>query len=147
MKWSKKNLALLLAVSVLALSGCHRKYSMEKKAKRFVTKISRSLDLNEEQKEVLVGIKNEFLVKFNERKKIRKANLDLFVEEFQKETIDRGVLEQMFKKRQANQKEMHTFMAEKLIQFHSSLTTEQKNELAEKMQKRRYGRLGRKLFF
>lgn len=138
--------AILLFVSALIMGGCsHRRYGhhwggkySEKKAEHIVKKLSRKLDLDEEQKANLEKIKDEILAKADELKLkgSMSAIHDEFTSQLRQDTIDQEKINSMLAGKEANMKEMREFLVAKFAEFHSTLTAEQKEKLAEWNEKR-----------
>ncbi|MCP5500352.1 MAG: Spy/CpxP family protein refolding chaperone [Leptospiraceae bacterium] len=140
----KKLLSFLLAIGlVLSLSHCrHRKHDPEKFANHIVKKISGELDLNDAQKKHLESIKTEFLQKRKDKKAEKEEVHKLVMAELKKDSIDKAKVNEIFAKTDKGRNEMREYFTDKLIEFHKTLSPEQKKklvELAEKMYARRWG--------
>ncbi|OHD69286.1 MAG: hypothetical protein A2W19_15930 [Spirochaetes bacterium RBG_16_49_21] len=120
-------------------AGCAKKHFLcktpEKRAEFIVKKLTRTLDLTEEQVEKLNKIKDEILAATknirNERKAFRNEALVLV----KSEKLDRNAFNNLISRREQAWNELKPLIIDKLIEFHSMLTPEQKNKLAEKMEK------------
>jgi Spy/CpxP family protein refolding chaperone len=129
-------IAVLSIVGGMALHGCrsHRHCgSPEKNAERIVKKISRELDLNDQQKQKLDNIKDDILVKRNEFKGTREQIFNQILNQVESNKVDQEALKNMLESNEAKMKDMHGFLIEKFAEFHSILTPDQRTKLADKM--------------
>jgi Spy/CpxP family protein refolding chaperone len=135
-------LVIILVIAIIfAMGGCRKKFahgcfhsSPEKKADWVVNKITKELDLNEQQESKLNDIKKEILAKKGEYKNDHRQIFDTVVTEVRKENIDQVKIKMVFEDKHKNMEEMIPFVISKLSEFHSVLTPEQREKLANKMQ-------------
>ncbi len=127
---------VILAVisSLLLLSACHH-YSPEKRTQWMMKKFTKDLNLNDSQKEQLDVFKTEMVMKGRELRvayanSMEELGLQLRSDEFDKEKLGDAVL-----KIKGPQDEFISLFIEKLADFHSSLTFEQKTILVKKLDK------------
>jgi Spy/CpxP family protein refolding chaperone len=127
-----------LLIVGLVIAGCARHRmcaSPEKKAGHIAKHVARQLDLTAEQKVKLDRIKNEIIVKTRDlRKDHMRAHTEVLAL-VKKQNLSRADVDRVISKREAKFKEMKPFIVSKIVEFHSMLTPEQKNTLAEKMEK------------
>jgi Spy/CpxP family protein refolding chaperone len=145
----KKTILLITATTIsillITIYGCrHRMAAMcgpkdlKNHVETMTKELSKKLDLTDEQKNQLNIIKDEIIVKLSERRKHRAEMFTIIREEIQKETIDQKRLENLFDSRKQFREDMHKFMLNKLTEFHSMLSKEQRiklNTLIEKLEK------------
>jgi periplasmic protein CpxP/Spy len=131
--------AVLVLFSGLFFSGCSRMHfchqSPEKRADYFVKMITKELDLNDEQKAKLNKIKNEVLAKFKEAKAENADAHSKAIALIRQEKLDAATLDKFISEKEDKFKKIKPFVIEKIIEFHSMLTPEQRVKLAEKMEK------------
>jgi len=142
-------LVLIIIASILFVFSCGRRYhhrghwmSTEKKAEWFVNRISKELDLHENQKTKLEQIKDELLAKKLEFKGTKAEIQDEIMSQIRNDSVDQEQLNEFFEDNETKLKDMRSFLVAKFAEFHSILTPEQKDKLAEKLEKFR-GRYGR----
>lgn len=131
--------AVLVAFLGVFFSGCSRMHfchpSPEKRADYFVKHITKELDLNNEQKARLNKIKDEVLAKFKEAKAEKADMHNKAVALIKQEKLDAATLDKFISEKEDKFKKIKPFMIEKIIEFHSMLTPEQKVKLVEEMEK------------
>ena len=119
--------------------GNHRDgQHLEKMANHMVKKLTKKLDLNEEQKANLENIKVEVLAKADELK--LKGSMTTIHEEFssqlRQDSIDQEKLNSMLSGKEANMKVMRELLVAKFADFHTTLNADQKEKLANWNEKR-----------
>ena len=120
-------------VGALVFNGC-RSHSANHKAEFMVDYISETLDLNESQKAQLDGIKEEFLEKAKEMHAKREAMHAEFKTELLKETIDKQRVKELIDQKRAQMTEVVDLAVDRLAEFHSTLTQEQREKLVAKLE-------------
>jgi Spy/CpxP family protein refolding chaperone len=131
-------LAVLLSVAFVSCgfrSCCdHKKVDFEKRAEKFVEKVTKELDLKKEQQDRLQAIKAEAIGKNKANREIKtkiKAEIAALIKG---DSIDKEELsELLLKKKTAGDKareEMRSFLMDKFIEFHKLLSPEQRTKLA-----------------
>ena len=135
--------ACLILVFLTSMVGCHHCKTMlcgreefKDRIEMMTKKLSKELDLTNEQKNQLNVIKDEMIVKLSERKKHMAEMFTAIREETQKDSIDQRRLVKLFDGRKQSGEDMHKFMLQKFVEFHGMLTKEQRsklNDLIEKM--------------
>jgi len=130
------SIVTILTGGLFAGAGC-RHHSMhcsaEKKAEWVTKKISRELDLTDEQKLKLNQIKDEFLAKKNELHGNRKEMLDAFLLQVNSSQIDEEKLNSLIAEKETKMIEMRKYLVSKFAEFHAVLTPEQRGKLAAKV--------------
>jgi len=96
-------------------------------------KITKELDLNEQQKAEVDKIRDEIKAKMENRKKERDDLFTEFGNAFKQDKLDKQTLKDLQAKREADREEMKEFFMDELIKFHSILTSEQRTKAVEKM--------------
>jgi protein CpxP len=131
---------ILAAVGASILCGCHPGFecrcfqvSPEKKADWIVKKVSKELNLKQDQKEKLVQIKEELLAKHKEFMSPHEKLLNAFLTEAVKDTVDQKILNRSVEETHQQMEGMRPFLISKFVKFHAMLTLEQRVKLAEKI--------------
>ncbi len=110
---------------------------MDDRINKITKKLSRELDLTDEQNKRLNIIKDEIKEKLLDRKIHAKKMLSVMQEEIRKDTLDRQRLEKLYEDRKQSGEDMHKFMLDKFAEFHSTLTKEQRIKLDKLIDKMR----------
>jgi Spy/CpxP family protein refolding chaperone len=130
---------LLILTGSLIIAGCGRhrfhRASPEKKAEWVVKKITKELDLDEQQQTKLNQIKTELLDKHKDFKGMHGELFSELRDQISSSQIDQDKLNTLFMEKEDQFREMHTFAISKFAEFHSMLTPEQRNKLVEHMDK------------
>ena len=135
------SLIILAIISSLLLVSACRHYSPEKRTQWMMKKLTKDLNLNDSQKEQLDVFKTEIVMKGRElrvayKNTMEEMGLQLRSDEFDKEKVEDAIL-----KIKGPQDEFISLFIEKLADFHSSLTPEQRTTLAKKLDKmKKYGK-------
>jgi Spy/CpxP family protein refolding chaperone len=129
------SLVILAVISSMLLISACRHYSPEKRTQWMMKKFTKDLNLNDSQKEQLDVFKTEMMMKGRElrvfyKNTMEELGLQLRSEEFNKQKVEDAV-----SKISAPQGEFISLFIEKMADFHSSLTSEQKAILAKKLDK------------
>lgn len=108
-----------------------------------IDRISETLDLSSDQKAKVEKIKDQIKEKMESKKSERENKFDEFADEFKKDNIDRNKLLELGQKKEQEMKEMKEFMLDKIIEFHSILTPQQRNKAVEEMKnmKEKFGKM------
>jgi len=139
MKKRKLIIPTIVAVVVAAtatLTGCNRHHQdPEDRAEWMVHKISSKLDLDDSQKAKLEDVKIE-LMKHHKEHRVSKAEMmDKLLLEVKKPTLDEDFLLEMVNQHKSRVEQAAPGVISKLVIFHASLNTDQKEELIEKLEK------------
>ena len=129
--------ACLIFILLTSLFGCHSNMNMlcspkafKDRVEKMTKKLSKELDLTDEQNNHLNIIKGDMIAKLSERKKHRAEMFTVIQEEIQKDSIDQRRLEKLFDDRKQFREDMHRFMLNKFMEFHTMLTKEQRVKLS-----------------
>ncbi|MDH5548156.1 MAG: hypothetical protein OEZ43_21480 [Gammaproteobacteria bacterium] len=125
--------ALLAGIGTLFLSGCTRHHSPEDKADYIVHKISKKMDLNEDQRSKLEAVKDEIMQHHAEHKAYKQQMIDDLIAEIEKPELDQNVLLGMVNHHKMTVEKVSPGVIEKLAVFHASLNDEQKKHMVEKI--------------
>ena len=133
----KKRLTIILigflVSAALLFSGC-RSHSPDHKAEFMVDYISETLDLNDNQRAHLDGIKEEFLAKAKEMHARKEAMHTEFKAELLKEEIDQQRVKALIAQKREHMTEIIDLAVVRLAEFHATLTPEQKEKLVDKLE-------------
>lgn len=128
-------LGLIITASLITPSCKSRKHSPEQKADWITDKIVDELDMTEEQEMKVNKIKDEIVARGKANKKKYDGMLDEFITIIKSEKADRAQLMEMMERKHKIAAENHDFHADKMVEFHSILSKEQKEKLADLMKK------------
>ncbi len=133
---------IIIIASLLIMSAC-RHYAPEKRMQRMMERFSRDLKLTDSQKEQLDIYKTEIIIKGRElwvayANTIEEINLQMRSDEFDKEYVGDAI-----SKMAAPREEFMSLFIERLGEFHSSLTPEQRTILVKKLDKMQSYQKGR----
>jgi Spy/CpxP family protein refolding chaperone len=95
--------------------------------------IAETLDLTDQQRAQLDGIKEEFVAKAEAMRADKKAMHDAFMTELRKAEIDPQRLKGLIAQKQEQLTEILDLAVTRLAEFHSTLTPEQKEKLVAKL--------------
>lgn len=119
--------------SALLFSGC-RSHSPNHKAEFMVDYLAETLDLDDGQRAQLDGIKEEFMVKAKEMHAQKEAMHAEFMAELRKEVINSDNLKGLIAQKRAQMDEMIDLALARLVEFHKTLSPEQKEKLVAKLE-------------
>ena len=129
------SLVILAIISSLLLVSACRHYSPEKRTQWMMKKFTKDLELNDSQKEQLDVFKTEILMKGRELRVAYKNTMEELGLQLRSEEFDKQKVKDAVSRITAPQDEFISLFIEKLADFHSSLTAEQKTILAKKLDK------------
>lgn len=98
-----------------------------------IEKLSENLNLTAEQKAQVEKIGMQIKEKMESKKQQREDMFSQFAEEFKKENPDKNKMMEEMKKKELESQEMKEFMMDKIIEFHSILTPDQRIKAVENM--------------
>ena len=131
---------LTIISSLLFVSAC-RHYSPEKRTQWMMKKFTKDLNLNDSQKEQLDVFKTEMVMKGRELRVAYKNTMEEMGLQLRSDEFDKEKVEDAISKIKGPQDEFISLFINKLADFHSSLTSEQKKVLAKKLDKmKKYGK-------
>ena len=119
--------------AALIFSGC-RSHSDQGKAEFMVDYVAETLDLTDEQRAQLEGIKEEFVAKAEAMRAEKRAMHDAFMAELRKAEIDPQLLKGLIAQKQAQMTEILELAVTRLAEFHRTLTPEQREKLVAKLE-------------
>lgn len=96
-------------------------------------KISKDLNLTDQQKADMDKIKDEIKAKMESKRENHKGDMKDFEDAFKQDKLDKQTLKQLMSKHDADREEMRDFMADEFIKFHALLTPEQRQKAIDKM--------------
>ena len=126
-------LAGLIIFGLLTLAGCKR-HGHHKGAEFMVDYVSEVLDLTDTQRADLDQIKEEFMEKAKQmhaEKETMKADI---LAQLEREEMDAAELKQIAARHRAQMDEIIDLGIDRLVEFHKTLTPEQKTKLVEKLE-------------
>ena len=139
--------AVIILIAVLAVKGIAFAKHIHKFADGpgafIIDRIAETLDLSSDQKAKVEKIKDQIKEKMESKKSVRENKMEEFADEFRKDNIDRNKLLELGQKKEQEMKEMKEFMLDKIIEFHSILTPEQRNKAVDEMKnmKEKFGKM------
>ena len=127
---------------VILTVGCHQHikcfsfhHTKEKILDHVIKKLIRELDLNDTQKTMLTEIKKDLLLKHGEMLNKKGNIVDTLVLEIKSEQIDEQKLNRLFEQKIQHMNELCPWFIAKFVEFHNTLTPEQKEKLASMITK------------
>ena len=127
---------IALIIGIATLTACNRHHNNpEDRAEWMVHKISKKLDLDDSQKAKLEDVKVELMQHHKEHRANKAEMMDKLLLEVQKPKLDEAFLLDMVNQHKARVEQAAPGVIDKLVIFHASLNTEQKEELVEKLEK------------
>jgi Spy/CpxP family protein refolding chaperone len=132
----KKVTIVLICVFIsaaLLFTGC-RSHSPHGKVEFMVDYIAETLDLNDGQRAQLDEIKDEFMVKAKEMHAQKEAMHAELVAELRKEDINQENLKSLIAQKRAQMDEMIDLAMIRLVEFHKTLSPEQREKLVAKLE-------------
>jgi Spy/CpxP family protein refolding chaperone len=117
----------------LIFSGC-RSHSHQDKAEFMIDYIAETLDLTDEQRAQLDGIKDEFMAKAREMHTQKEAMHAAFIAELRKAEINRENLKDLIDQKRAQMDDFVNLAMDRLVEFHKTLSAEQKEKLVAKIE-------------
>lgn len=132
-------LATVGLIAIAGLAGCRRGAHLirnpEKRVEWIVNHISKELDLNDAQKAKLKIMAQDIKAKHKAMRAENAQNFDQFTAQIRKDKLDMNVINSLIDKKHETMQQIRPFALEKLTEFHAMLTPEQRNKLADKMEK------------
>jgi Spy/CpxP family protein refolding chaperone len=117
----------------LIFTGC-RSHSHQHKAEFMVDYIAETIDATDEQRAQLDGIKDEFVAKAKEMHDQKAAMHAAFMAELRKEEISPENLKDLIDQKRAQIDEFINLAMDRLIEFHKTLSAEQREKLVTKIE-------------
>ncbi|MDZ4726330.1 MAG: Spy/CpxP family protein refolding chaperone [Leptospira sp.] len=136
LKFSKLVFFILVSVAAFVFaSNCRGHHNFEKRMEWVSEKLTSKLDLDEAQQTKLQSIKTELVAKHKELKPKRDAWMTEVISQIRKDTVDVKSLEKVSAEQDVRHIEMRKFFQAKMIEFHAVLKPEQREKLAELVEK------------
>ena len=123
-----------LSLSLLFFAGCRHR-GPHGGAAFMIDYLSEALDLNASQQAQLDELKEEMFAKVKELHDNRRARRDEFIALVNSEQIDPVQLKALVAEHRAQMDEVVDMAVDQVVAFHSTLTSEQKQKLAGKIEK------------
>jgi protein CpxP len=131
-----RTLAVILAgVVALSISACHRYRTATERADRLVNKITKELDLNEQQQAKLAAVREAFLSARSQARPEHEAMFNDALAVVQSDQLDQAKLVQLLDRHHAAQKLQAAAVIPKLAEFHASLRPDQRAKAAEELKR------------
>lgn len=124
-----------VVLSTLMLVGCSRRtHTVEEKADWVVEKISKELELTQDQRAKLTAIKRDILGKKDLIESWKYGEIfDEALAQIKTESLDKGKLNTMLAQLEAKRTELRTLLVNKAAEFHAVLTPQQRTKAVEKL--------------
>ena len=126
-------LAGLIILGLLTFAGCKR-YGHHKGAEFMVDYVSEVLDLTDAQRAHLDQIKEEFMAKAEEMHTDKDAMQADILAQLEKKEMDANELKQLADRHRARMDEVIDLGIDRLVEFHKTLSPEQKAKLVKKLE-------------
>ena len=126
-------LAGLIILGLLTFVGCKR-YGHHKGAEFMVDYVSEVLDLTDVQRENMDQIKEDFMAKAEEMHADKEAMKADILAQMEKQEMDANELKQIADRHRARMDEFIDMGIDRLVEFHKTLTPEQKAKLVKKLE-------------
>ena len=117
----------------LIFTGCSSHYH-QGKVEFMVDYIAETLDLTDPQREQLDGIKEEFMAKAKEMHAQKEAMHAELMAELRKEDINQENLKDLIAQKRAQMDDMIDLAMARLVEFHKTLSPEQREKLVAKVE-------------
>lgn len=131
---------LATAIGAFGLAGCGRQgcrhgHDPAQRAEWLTKKIASELDLNEPQKAKLDLVKQEILAHHEKGKQEREEAFRTILAQIRSKQLDTEKLQALMDRRHKHMEEIAPSVLQKIADFHASLTDEQKEKAAQKLEK------------
>lgn len=105
-----------------------------KHAEFMVEHVTDYLNLNDVQKQKLVAVKDELMTARRELRQQRTASLDELVKQIESDKLDKVAVDEMIERKIQTVTLMTPGILDRIVEFHGSLTPEQRQKVVEKLQ-------------
>lgn len=123
---------IMLAV-VLQTAACRK--SPEQRAENVIDAMAQRLDLNDEQREKLRAMKEEFFSRAPAMREVREDTYDQLLAFMKNSQIDPEAMNRLVEKNKAEASRFIEFISAKFTEFHNMLTPEQRQKAAAEMER------------
>ena len=124
-----------LGVAGCGRHGCRHGHDPAQRAEWIAKKIAKELDLNDAQKAKLELVKQEFLAQHEKRKPEREEAFQTVLAQVRSKQLDTAKIQALIERRHKHMEEAAPSVLKKIADFHASLTDEQKEKAARKLEK------------
>ena len=124
---------LMLLVGLAAFAGC-RHHSHAHRAERIEAYLADELDLNPEQRDLVRQIHSDLHQKHAEMRQAKEETFETVMIQLQQDQVDAQVLRKSIEDMQPHIKDMMVLFADGLVDFHASLSPEQRTKLVAKLE-------------
>ena len=127
-------------VAVLGVGGAiagHKHFRGHHNPEHMVQHISETLELTEAQRQKLEAVKDAFVQSRAEMKQEKVDLMNQLIEEVRKPVMDQALVMELIEKRKAKFDVMAPRILGPVIEFHSSLTDEQKQKIVNRLESMR----------
>lgn len=124
----------LAGTLLLGLTGCF-KHSPEEKAEWITDRVASKLELDETQKGKLVALKDEIMKARKDLQADRESSFDEVRTMVKSDVMNKDSIKALFDQKHQKMEQHADPVLDKLIDFHASLTVEQKQQIVEFMDK------------
>lgn len=145
-KKSRKKIILISSLAIFILIGLAGAGFTKNMVDKYIEggpwgfmldKITKDLNLSEQQQAEVNKIKDEIKAKKDALRQKRKDHASEFEQMFRSDTFDKQKALELAKQREADREEMRNFIIDEMAKFHAILTPEQRNKVADKLKEKR----------
>ena len=123
----------LLGLTILSVAACHRHRTATERAEWMVNKVTKELDLTDQQQAKLIAVKDAFLAARAQGRAEHDALLDEAVAMVSSNQFDQAKALQLLERHQALQRKAAPPIVERLADLHGSLSPEQRAKAGEQL--------------
>ena len=127
-------IGVFFLAALVLFAGC-RHSSPAHRADRLINHVSDELDLTPAQKEMLVQFKEEMLDRRDKMRAERHLQMEELMTEIKKDAMDKNRLMAMYEGAKPEFDDAAAFVISSMVEFHSTLTPEQRVKLIENLEK------------
>ncbi len=127
----RATVGVLLIVSAIAVSACHRHHTPAERVEWMTEKIAKHLDLDDRQKTALLAVKSEVLAARAGLQEEQRALVEELIVQMQGDRLDQAKVTGLIERHQALQVQMMMRVFPKFAEWQAGLRPEQKAEAAE----------------
>jgi Spy/CpxP family protein refolding chaperone len=131
----KAAVGIALMATVLTATACHRHQSPSERAEWMTGKITKHLDLDDQQKAKLAAVKEEVLAARAEGQKEHRALVEDVIAQVQSDRLDQTKVAQLIEQYQGLQRRLMVRVLPKVADWHATLRPEQKAEAVEHLRR------------
>ena len=137
-----KTISIIIAVLLVLVVGfvvfknykhkghnCKHKHSIEKRADWMTERVSKKLNLNEEQKGKLESIRMTVVSHMEDHRESRKSSVDRLLKMMENETMQIEELDELVGEQQTRVEEFKNEILPQIVSFYNSLSADQREKL------------------